>query len=223
MPVVKPKAPQQGRAESGEGFGAGKLDKLKGQAGKDALSGKVEVNGVGQPLTGRLDPRTGKLQGSASKTDSELSAGVEDADPDAGDQELQVEWDRWRNRFLHAVQSGMQEAMNNPTEETVRWDANKQAMVSRFPMGTIAWFSCQITPDLRIHHIKLLHTSGYPAYDRAVLDAIDSLQGSSILHYPRGSKRMVVTQMAGIKTAEQSEYRNFHFGDVERQKVPRGY
>ncbi len=30
------------------------------------------------------------------------------------DQELQVEWDKWRNKFLWAVQSGVQEGSQQP-------------------------------------------------------------------------------------------------------------
>ncbi len=220
VPVLKPKkSPQQGQLD--ESFGAGKMDNLNGSAKDDALKGKVDGGGTGTPLTGKMDPKTGRIQGFAAKDDSNLRAGAAGEDPDVEDSELMVEWDRWRNRFLHAIQSGMQESLNNPSEATLRWDPVRRTMVSAFPMGTIAWFSCQVTPDLKIIHIKLLHSSGHPAYDKAVLDAIDSLQGSSVLRYPRKSRRLIVTQTAGIKTAEQAEYRNFHFGDVERQRVPR--
>jgi hypothetical protein len=220
VPVLKPSR-QQGQAESGQQFGAGSADKLHGGARTTALQGHVESGALGHPQTGRIDDPN-RLNGTADKDDPALKAAAAGADPDADDEAMMVEWDRWRNRFLHAVQSGMQELLNNPTEETIRWDPQRQAMVSKFPMGTIAWFSCQITPDQKVQHIKLLHSSGFPVYDRAVLDAIDQLQGSSILRYPRGSKRSIVTQIAGIKTAETSEYRNFHFGDVERQRVPHG-
>ncbi len=196
-------------------------DELKGQDDTDrpgTLGGRAEA--LGGAENGKPDSKTGMLHGTATKQGASLEGDVEGvSDPDAADQELMIEWDRWRNRFLHAIQSGMQESLNNP-EQGLRWDPARQAMVNRFPLGTTAWFSCQVTPDRRISHIKLLHSSGYPAYDRAVLDAIDALQGSSILRYPTGSRRQVVVQTAGIKTAEQAEYRNFHFGDVERQRVP---
>jgi hypothetical protein len=220
VPVLKPKkTPQHGQLD--ESFGSGTMDRMNGAAKDDALNGKVDTGGSGAPLTGKLDPKTGRIQGFAAKDDPNLQAGAAGEDPDVADAELMVEWDRWRNRFLHAIQSGMQESLNNPSETTLRWDPVRRTMVSAFPMGTIAWFSCQVTPELKIIHIKLLHSSGHPAYDKAVLDAIDSLQGSSVLRYPRKSRRLIVTQTAGIKTAEQAEYRNFHFGDVERQRVPR--
>ncbi|SRR5579885_371565 len=172
-----------------------------------------------EPLNGTPDSRAPVLQGEASKNAFGLSASA--GDPDAGNQELMIAWDRWRNRLLHAIQSGMQETLNNPSPANLRWDPVRQAMVSSYPLGTTAWFSCQVTPDQRITHIELLHSSGHPHYDRAVLDAIDALQGSAILRYPPGSRRKIVTQVAGIRTAQQAEYRNFHFGDVERYWVPK--
>ncbi len=214
MPVPVLPARQSGRA--------GASDRLKASAKKNSLQGQLEDSSMGQPGAGVIDSESGRLKGFATKDEPKLSGQISKDDPDADDQELMVEWDRWRNRFLHAIQSGMQENLNNPSEETVRWDTARRTMVSRFPIGTIAWFSCQVTPDRKVIHIKLLKTSGFPTYDKAVLDAIDGLQGSTILHYPRGSKRQIVTQVAGIKTAEQTEYRYFHFGDVERQRVPGG-
>lgn len=201
---------------------------------KDSLTGKADgqsLQGVVREDTGALkenayklgamqakpDDQAGLLKGSASKSDARLN--LED-DPDAYDQELMIEWDRWRNRFLRAIQSGMQDTLNNSNDEYLRWDPRQQAMVSCFPLGTTAWFSCQVTPDRRIVKLKLVTSSGFPGYDQAVLEAIASLESSRILQYPRGSKRNIVTQVAGIKTADSSEYKYFKFGDVERQRIP---
>lgn len=221
VPVVRPRKSQQ-KPHGDKGPIKGREIQDRASSGEKGGTLKARIEHTADPdlEQGKLAPRNEPLQGSATKDD--LSAGVSGSDPDAGDKELQIEWDRWRNRLLHAIQSGMQESLNNPSEATLRWDPSKQAMVSRFPTGTVAWFSCQVTPDQRVIHIKLLHSSGYPGYDRAVLDAIDALQGSSILRYPRGSRRQIVTQVAGIKTAEQAEYRHFKFGDVERHRVPVG-
>lgn len=198
--------------------------KLTGRTEGQALQGSVhEATGILEDATNKFgamkakpDSQSGYLKGSASKSEAGLNATF---DPDADDRELMIEWDRWRNRFLRAIQSGMQETLNNSTDEYLRWDPRQRAMISRFPLGTTAWFSCQVTPDRRIVKLKLVNPSGFPGYDRAVLEAIASLEGSRILQYPRGSKRNIVTQVAGIKTSDSSEYRYFKFGDVEHQRI----
>jgi len=240
IPVFKPKlAPQQGAIDSNKLQGAAEDTALKGRAedsgngklmpgvpGKedDVLKGRAEDSGnsklmpampakvdkANAPLSGKVDAKNTPLQASASKDDG--------PDPDEEDQLLMVEWDRWRNRFLWSVQSGIQEILDNPTEATLRWDERKQAMVSKFPLGTMAWFSCQITPDKQIVNLKLMRSSGYPGYDDAVLESVRALQGSSILRYPPRSKRRIVTQVAGVKTADTGEYKYFKFGDVEHQR-----
>jgi hypothetical protein len=203
-PVLKPRA-----------AGIDKAAPLQGSAKGGGLKGSVEDSEAGaiRPMQGQADKKV--LQGHAAKEGSDLK-GL--GDPDADDRELMVEWDRWRNRLLFAIQSGMQESLNNPDESNLRWDPKSQTMVAKFPMGTITWFFCQVTPDRRIQNLKITHSSGFPGYDKAVLESINNLQGSSILRYPKGSKRMIVTQEAGIKTAETAEYRYFKFGDVERQR-----
>jgi hypothetical protein len=188
------------------------------QAGtkQDLLQGNIETTELET-----LDPRDlhkkPVLQGSATLNTGNLTA----ADPDAGDQELQVEWDRWRNRFLRAVQLSVQEKVNNPDQyERPRINPMTGMIMPRFPLGTVAWFSCQITNDGRIANLDIFESSGFKKYDQAVLSAISDLEGTSILRFPRGSKRRTVTQEAGIKTATSADYRYHHFGDIERYRMP---
>lgn len=196
-------------------------DKLRGSAGREALSGWIEDESKKElePRSARIDPNSGRLKGQATLHDRTFG-GPED--PDLDDQQLMVEWDRWRNRFLHAIQSGMQESLNNPQAANIRWDPQTQTMRSRFPLGTVAWFSCQVTPDRRVINVEIKRSSGYPGYDQAILNAIHDLDGASILRYPKRSRRKIVNQVAGIRTARQAEYRHFKFGDVERIRVPGG-
>lgn len=191
---------------------------LDGKANRDGLSGRAEDEGDVelQPMTGRPDPTTGRLQGSAKINDSELSSM---GDPDIDDQELKVEWDRWRNRFLYAVQSGVQEALNNPDDTMLRWDPNRNSVVMRFPLGTVAWFSCKISNNRHIEKVKLMKSSGFPNYDQAVIDAVNNLEGTTILRFPKRSRRVSVSQTAGIKTSDSAEQQYFKFGDVERYRM----
>jgi hypothetical protein len=63
-----------------------------------------------------------------------------------------------------------------------------------------------------------MQSSQYPSFDQAVLQAISDLQGNRILVYPRGSRRQIVSQEASVITAAESQFQNFQFGDVERQR-----
>jgi hypothetical protein len=110
--------------------------------------------------------------------------------------------------------------LNNSQDGNLRWDPRTQTVVRQFPLGTAAWFYCQVTADRRIVNFKFLHGSGYPNYDQAVQEAIAALAGSSILRFPAGSHRLKVEQAAGIKTAESSQNEFFKFGDVEKYRVP---
>ncbi|HEY9785760.1 MAG TPA: TonB C-terminal domain-containing protein [Candidatus Obscuribacterales bacterium] len=181
---------------------------LKGQANEDDVDSDL------QPLSGRAD-QAGRFKGSAKVDDLAASQ-----DPDMDDQELQVEWDRWRNRFLNYVQQGVQETLNNPDATDLRFDPSTNRVVSRFPLGTTAWFAARVTKDRRVASVKILKSSGFPNYDRAVEDAIWGLDGTSILRFPKGSMRATVTQTGGIKTSATSERQYFKFGDVERYRVP---
>jgi len=190
-------------------------DTLKGGANDNALQGGAQDDGGGD-LT-PMQPRSGKplLQGSAMQSDYGPAG-----DPDMDDQELQVEWAKWRNKFLWAVQSGVQEALNNPDDVDLRFDPRRGMVVVRFPLGTTAWFHCKISADRHIVSAKIKQTSGFPNFDQAVLNSINHLEGSSYLRFPRRSQRQFVTQTAGIKTSDSPERQYFKFGDVERYRVP---
>jgi hypothetical protein len=199
---------------------------MAGQADDNTLKGKAQDQG--STLQGQAQKEdASKLQApppASYDKDKPLQATVNkeaapNEDPDGDDAELMVQWDRWRNRLLWAIQSGVDEFLSNPPPESLQWDPKANAMVSRVPLGIEAWFSCQVTPDHKILNIKLLHGSGSQLYDQAVLAAISQLQGSKILSYPSRSKRIIVTQMAGLKTTETFQRKYFQFGDTERRAV----
>jgi hypothetical protein len=127
-----------------------------------------------------------------------------------------VAWDVWRNKFLWSIQSNMQEEMNNPDDAALRWDPENQVLLAKFPLGISAWFTCQVSNDKHITNYKLVRSSGYPNYDKAVANSVKNLEGSSILKFPMKSRRLSVTQVAGIKTSDTGERKFQKFGDVER-------
>lgn len=179
-------------------------DELRGSVNDSALRNMNPSLDNSNPLSGRaaLDGKPGRF-----------------ADPDEDDAELLVEWDRWHNRFLRAVQLGTQENVNNPDPEDYerpRVDPRTGAISRSYPLGTGAAFSCIVTEDGHIKNLEIFEPSGFPKYDKAVLRAVQALEGTQILRFPKGSHRRTVMQPGRIKTATSSDFKFHHFGDVER-------
>ena len=198
----------------------------KGEAGLDnskTLEGKTiddELRSMVQD--GSLKPMSG-LHDNTAQQPLKGNAAKQSTDPDEEDSELMVEWDRWRNRFLRAVQLGVQEMVNNPDPEDYerpRYDAQTGRLIGRYPMGTGTAFSCQITSEGRVVNLEVIEPSGFSKYDRVVLKAVKQLEGTRILNFPRASQRKTVTQAARIKTAATADFQYHKFGDVEKVRVP---
>lgn len=208
-----------------------KLDGLTGAA-SDPLQGGVQ-EGIVQPLNGGLESNvfpigtmqagaaqsgpTGTLQGSANQ--GAPLQGYSDAD--SANQELLIEWDRWRNNLQKAIQNNVIARINVHNNVNFFFDPRQQMMVSRYPLGISAWYSCDVLPNKTIINIRITQSSGIQAYDQAVYQAIADLSGSNTLRYPKGSTRQIVNQQASIGTATSNQYQNFQFGDVERQNFRR--
>lgn len=189
---------------------------LKGEAEETFLQGGAD--GWGGQFNGQqgVMDQAPALQGGASDTGPiNLNAS---SDPDDGNQELAIEWDRWRNTLIQAIQSGTLANINVHNNIHFVWDPATQMMQSRYPNGTSVWYSISVLPNRKITNLNLTQRSAFPSYDQAVIQAINSLQGNKILQYPKGSKRRIVTQEANVRTAAQSNFQNFNFGDVERQR-----
>jgi len=210
VPVVAPRInkPLQGSVDQ-----AG----LQGGTQNTGLTGGTDGTGwTGDAQRGRIDQsRPGQLQGSASQTPMALNIMN---DPDAGNQELQIEWDRWRNTLMQTIQLGTLAKINVHNDVHFIWDARAQMMVSRYPNGVATWYSCDVLPNRTIINIRLVQSSRYPSFDQAVFEAINELQGNNILVYPSGSRRQIVSQESSVRTAAVTQLQNFQFGDVERQR-----
>jgi len=162
------------------------------------------------------DSKSGYLQGHAQM--GELDPAKED--PDAEDRELMIAWDRWRNRFLQAVLGSTTEMLNNDQARSFQINPYTHTMEPVYPVGTSAWFVCEVNRDRQIKRLRILTSSGYPDYDRAVLEAVQALQGSSLLRFPTGSRRMAVLQGGAVERATRAQQQYFQFGDMERYRVP---
>jgi hypothetical protein len=189
---------------------------MKGRVNKDEAPFRGNVNQDADALKGNVDQAGDVLKGNISQDALKGQA----LDPDNGDQELSIEWDRWRNRFLRASQLSVFEYLSTPSSRTYRFDRARGVMTSKFPVGIVAWFTCDVTSDRRIINLKIDKSSGYPDYDQIVFESIQGLEGTKLLRYPPRSRRKVVNMSAGIKTSLTGEQRTFKFGDVERYSVP---
>ncbi len=206
-----------------------KKKKLKGAAQDDgsALQGQADDgNSNLQKMQGQLDDLD-HLKGSAQEDGAPLKATLtqeqlQSADPDADDQMLSVEWDKWHNRLLWSIQSGVTEIVNNPENMVPHFDQErgKVIMAPNIPLGTKATFWVKVSSTRRVLDAKILQSSGNSGYDKALLDAIYSLDGSNILKYPSGSKRKVVNEAATIFTSDKGGREYFKFGDTERYRAP---
>lgn len=197
-----------------------KKRKLRGQAEDTgaALSGQATDENPGM-LKGEADQAPPSvLKGSAQTTQADLQA----ADPDTANQELMVEWDKWHNRLLWSIQSGVQELINSPENAEPHWDAARGRVVigPNLPLGTKATFFVRVSSDRRIIKARIVQPSGIPEYDKALLDAIYALDGTAILRFPKNSMRERVNETATIITSDRGEREFFKFGDVEKYSVP---
>lgn len=186
----------------------GSLDADKGK-------GLGSENGVGNGEAGGKN-NSGYLKGSAVM--GELDAAHED--PDADDKELMIAWDRWRNRFLQAVLASTSEMLNSDQARSFQINPHTHVMEPKYPVGTVAWFVCEVTGDRQIKRLRILNTSGFAEYDQTVLEAVQALQGSSLLRFPSGSRRRAVLQGGAVERAAQAQNQYFRFGDVERYRIP---
>ena len=180
----------------------------------NALKGQVaQSQAVQKPL---------RLQGAIEQ--QELAAEKESAesdkiDPDLSDKELMIQWDRWRNRFLQAVLSGTSDVLNCDQAENYRFNPKTHTTELKYPMGTVAWFSCKITRDGQVSEVLIDEPSGFPVYDEAVREAVQALAGSEILKFPYRSRRKSILQAGGVQRTTQISKEYFHFGDVEHYRV----
>ncbi len=192
----------------------GKVEEVDASEGTGDAAHKEAILSPGRAQEGAKEG--GYLKGSAQI--GELDSAKED--PDADDKELMIAWDRWRNRFLQAVLGSTTEMLNSDQTHSFQINPYTHTMESVYPVGTEAWFVCEVTKDRQIKRLRILTSSGYPEYDQAVLEAVQDLQGSSILRFPSGSRRNAVLQGGAVERASQPQQQYFRFGDTEHIRVP---
>lgn len=206
--VVEGKKPLKGKIEGNDLFEAEKNKDIENHKDVNLLPGKAEAD---IPRS-----KSNYLKGHAQSGDLEPAK----EDPDADDKELMIAWDRWRNRFLQAVLGSTTEMLNNDQAHSFQINPSTHTMEAIYPVGTVAWFVCEVTRDRQIKRLRILNSSGYPEYDRSVIEAVQALQDSSLLRFPTGSRRTAVLQGGAVERAIQPQQQYFRFGDVEHYRVP---
>lgn len=137
------------------------------------------------------------------------------------DHALTVHWDKWRNDVLYEMLLKFGDHLNDPKKGGVKWSKKKSQYVSAFRIGTSAAFSCDITQDGKINNLQIIGSSGKPAFDQLVLNAIRDVEGSKILQFPKDSTRTVVNQVSSFQLGEKFDFKNYEFGDVEQTSASR--
>lgn len=199
-----------------------KPDKLQGEIDRsDGTDNDAKMSGEGNGQAEQKHYLKGLVNEEGTTTPfAEESATNSGADPDAQDKELMVEWDQWRNRFLQAVLSGTGDILNSDQAQHFQFNPQTNTIESKYPFGTVAWFSCRISKAKQITDIRIEHSSGFANYDQCVIEALKSMNGSSILQFPSRSRRVSVLQAGGVQRATQPSRQYFRFGDVEHYRVP---
>lgn len=187
---------------------------LQGAAKNTSLNGSAQ-NGALNPMQGAQSGAFNPMQAGVAGQGGPLN-GAAANDPDGA--ELQIDWDRWRNALTQAIQAGTINLINIHNDINFVFDPRKNMMVSRYPQGLAAMYTCDVLPNQQIVNARILQSSGNQNYDRAVFQAIMNLQGNNMLRYPRGSKRQIVTQQATVFTSADSRFQKFQFNDVETQR-----
>jgi TonB family protein len=131
-----------------------------------------------------------------------------------------IEWDRWRNRFLQAVLTSTTEILNSDQAQSFQYNPVDNAIESKFPLGTTAWFICTISNDRQIKNARIVRSSGFSGYDQAVLEAIQAMKNSNILKFPNRSKRISILQAGGVERTTNQQNQYFHFNDIEHYHIP---
>jgi hypothetical protein len=217
VPAVGSRAPLQGGVQQTGMQGGAQSNGLNGGAQNTNLYGGAAGAGwQGNQQRGALDQRTGQpLQGSAQQTP--LVGNVQN-DPDVGNQQVLIDWERWRNTLKESIERNTLANINVHNDVHFVWDARAQMMLSRYPNGISTFYHIDVLPNRRIVNITLMQSSHYPSFDQAVFEAINQLQGNSILVYPPGSRRQSVSQESYVSTAASTQIQDVRFGDVEKQQ-----
>ena len=149
-----------------------------------------------------------------------------DADPDAGDKELLIAWNKWHNQLHQSILKLFTAQLNSQKNMIIDHEEFRNGVLTqvgrpKYTLGSeVLWFKLKVDNNLNILDRKILHSSGVPECDQMLLDTIDMLQGKKILRFPKGSQRAEVSQMNGVYHSDKNEKQSFDYGDIEKVRQP---
>lgn len=131
----------------------------------------VDTSAFSSPLVGNAQKDDGKLGLAAPAQFGALPPGKFDLGADRGSRELVLAWERWHHQLSQAIYTRWSEYCRSPGMSTLK------ITVSR---------------DRSIQAV-MVHSSGNPEFDGALLKAILSLNGNPGLTFPSQSQRQQVS------------------------------
>lgn len=122
-------------------------------------------------------------------------------DPD-NSEDMQLAWDIWHRRVAEAIFIKV---------STLAGVALKRSQ----PL--VAQVSYAVARDGRVGNIRLNQRSSNPIYNAMIVTAIQSMQGSPLLQYPQGSRRMMVEKQGTFQhNCGPAQGFTYTMGDRER-------
>lgn len=146
-----------------------------------------------------------------SELDGQISA-------DASEDEISIEWDRWRNKvsksiwskFCNYLQGGDTIMLGN-----LYWKYGTNPPL-HFPDNTRATYSVTVDSDLNVVEAKITRSSGIAKFDDIVRRSAESVNKKKFLRFPAGSKRKQISLSLQLFTTKHGGYKDIEFHDVER-------
>ncbi len=142
-------------------------------------------------------------------------------DPDAGSNELLIEWDIWRNKVSNQISRNLSKHMNGWGGYEV--NAITRCVEPKFPSGIQAGVDFVISDDRKVLKVEIKRPSGYPEYDQLIMKSIFELskkRQEKLLRFPEHSRRTSVEQMLGFQRVHGQQRQPFlKFGDTERVQL----
>ncbi len=148
---------------------------------------------------------------STSSLDGQISA-------DASEEEISIEWDRWRNKvsksiwskFCNYLQGGDTIMIGN-----LYWKYGTNPALN-FPDNTRATYSVTVDSDMNVVEAKITSSSGIAKFDDIVRRSAESVNKKKFLKFPAGSKRKQISISLQLFTTKHGGFKNIEFHDVER-------
>lgn len=138
----------------------------------------------------------------------------------AEDQELLIEWDKWRNRVSKKVWLKLNEQLTGGLCFNLGGIliSTGEGSGYRFRKGIEVSYMCEITRDRRITNLRVTHPSGDPTYDNLVLACVRALDGKKYLEFPEGSRRTRVKTAATLRIG-RAQFHETKYNDNEFVKL----